>query len=367
MARQRISRPLGIAALALASLVGCALVLAAYASVRLTFAPLPRGERVIDGGAPFETDAELGFVPLRNGESVIEILASRRRFTVYTDARRLRVEARGAQTPPAVDLLTLGCSFAWGHGVDGAETFTARLGHERGLRVANAAMAGYGTVQALGMLGREKELRPRVVLYAFIEDHLRRNLSPCAPSYAPFCRPVGWVRFDTAGRPALAPPPFELANPAGAQAWQRDVAEHAGFAPSHLLWRIWRDGRQVWNVLAPIQRDDPAAREAAARVLLAAMAEQTDAMGARLVVAAIPELTPGAARPAPALLTRALPRQALLVDLYPAVAAYERAGNAPALTDPDDPHPSAAAHELFARALAEALDANGLLSEASTH
>src|SRR4030095_8016584 len=79
------------------------------------------------------------------------------------------------------------------------DTFRQILGLELRVSVANLAFASWGTVQSLRVLETHADLRPRVVLYAFIHDHLRRNLSPCAPSTAPICLPVPHVTVDTAG------------------------------------------------------------------------------------------------------------------------------------------------------------------------
>ena len=56
------------------------------------------------------------------------------------------------------------------------------------------------------MLERNLDLRPRVVVYGVIQDHVKRNLSGCAPAYGPACLPCAWVDFDAAARPFLHPP-----------------------------------------------------------------------------------------------------------------------------------------------------------------
>ena len=46
----------------------------------------------------------------------------------------------------------------------------------------------------------------RLVIYGFIADHMKRNISPCAPAYGPLCLPVSSVRVDEQGRPTIRPP-----------------------------------------------------------------------------------------------------------------------------------------------------------------
>jgi len=48
---------------------------------------------------------------------------------------------------------------------------------------ANLALAAYGTTQSLQVLRRNLNLKPKLVIYTLISDHLRRNVSSCAPSF----------------------------------------------------------------------------------------------------------------------------------------------------------------------------------------
>ena len=136
-------------------------------------------------GTPiYVPDAELGFqlapnlsVPLRLGN-------------IYTDARGARVGQAGAPPAATTDLLLAGCSFTFGLNLPHDLTFGAQLEKKFGLRAVNTAVSGYGTRSARLRAERFLDLHPRTVIYGFIEEHLNRNVNPCAPAVMPFCRPL---------------------------------------------------------------------------------------------------------------------------------------------------------------------------------
>ena len=80
--------------------------------------------------------------------------------------------------------------------MENEDTYTARLAERWNVPAANLAFSAYGTVQSLQMLQRSLDLRPRVVVYGFIADHMKRNISPCAPAYGPLCLPFSYVGID---------------------------------------------------------------------------------------------------------------------------------------------------------------------------
>lgn len=96
---------------------------------------------------------------------------------------RYTIDAEGSRvTPdpatPRGEILTLGCSYTFGHGVEDDEVYVARLaaGPWADYKVINRAALGWGTVHAL--LALEDELarrRPKLVLYGWIAAQARRN------------------------------------------------------------------------------------------------------------------------------------------------------------------------------------------------
>lgn len=329
----------------------------AFFAIRLAVAPLPRLETRFAGDWPFEPDPEIGFVAARSAATRVLRADGSLDHELFTDHRRLRVESAGAETPPSVDLLTVGGSFAWGHGLAAEATFTAHLGRQLGLRVANAALGGYGAVQSFQVLERHESLRPSHVVYAFLEDHLRRNLSACAPSYGPFCRPVSHVAIDSGGSASFRPPDGRLARTDLGERYLREVALAPPTWWRDLIWRARIDLAPLAGRTPPTPQTDTRAREAAQRWALHAMVRVTRRLGARLIVLHVPYLRPGEASAAPPELLAALPPDATLVDLAPVVAAHRRRHPDVPLTLPDGAHPNERAHALMAQALAESLPA----------
>ncbi len=76
-------------------------------------------------------------------------------------------------------LLLLGGSFIQGWAISDNETFAWKIQQRyRGLKVENFGTGGYGTYQSLLVLERvsTRSAMPRAVIYAFIDDHERRNV-----------------------------------------------------------------------------------------------------------------------------------------------------------------------------------------------
>ena len=92
-------------------------------------------------------------------------------FPVHLDSRGARVPSRAMETPGAVDVMVIGCSFAFGWGVNEVDTFAGLIREDLQVRVANLGIPGTGTVSALRSLERNRDLSPRVIVYAFIGDH----------------------------------------------------------------------------------------------------------------------------------------------------------------------------------------------------
>ncbi len=331
------SRRLAFVALTAALVVGvCASLFFAFFYARAVRQPFPRSDMRIDGDRTWELDDEIGFVPVAIGRSVRRHLRTGLRYNVFTDARRLRVDAPGSAVPETVDVLAVGGSFTWGHGVEGEQAFVQVLADELGLTAANAGYPSYGTVQALQTLVRHRGLKPKVVVYAYIEDHLHRNLAPCAPSYSPFCSAVSHVTFDDAGEPRLAPPPNHLAQPDLDEKFAREILRSdPGVGLDDILWRARADlfDLRFSNRRQPL---DPAQAEKALAFTLGEIQRVVAELGAQLLVVHVPSLQ---TRPAsqwrtassgpPEILRRALPEGATLVDLAPAVGAHLAQNKAP--------------------------------------
>jgi hypothetical protein len=340
----------------------CAAVALGFFYVRARWEPFPRSDLRMEGDWPVQADDEIGFVAVRNGKTLRRHLASGLSYHVFTDARGARVNAPGEQTAREVALITIGCSFSWGHGLENEATFTEGLRRRMGVPVANFAMGSYGTLHSLLLLRRHLDLRPRVIVYGFTDDHLRRNLSPCAPSYAPFCAPVAHVAFGPHGAPTIHPPRQELFSAAANRQFYDEITMTDRFSFRDVVWRARVDLFRVRESRAIAFPDDPGSRTASLTWLMELLAEAARGAGATLLVAHIPGLERGEAAPPPAALTRAAERRGvILVDLTPAVLRHYADPRHPSLVLANDGHPSAAAHSLIADELERIIRARGLL------
>ncbi len=348
----------GIAALLAAT--GCAAILVGFFYLRAQWDPFPRSALRLEGDWPFQRDDEIGFVAVRNGRTIRRDPASGLSHGLFTDHLGARVSTPHERTPARVHLLTIGCSFA--QGVVNEDTFTERLRHRMGISVANFAMGSYGTVHSLLVLRRHLDLEPRVIVYAMIEDHLRRNLHPCAPSYAPYCTPVAHVVMAPDGTPTLRPPPWELFAPELNRKFYEEITMSDGFSFRDVVWRARVDLLGVRESRRITVADDEATRAASFRWLMGGLAEAARQARARLLVVYIPSLRPGEAAPPPAAVAAAATAHAVtLVDLTPRVVAHDARPGASSLVLGDDPHPSPAAHALIADELARVIDSGRLL------
>jgi hypothetical protein len=303
-------------------------------------------------------------VPVAHTASVRRHPRAGLEYHVFTSDRRARVSRRGERTAPEVGLLTVGDSFSWGHGVENEDTYTARLAQRWGVPAANLAFSAYGSVQSLQMLQRSLDLRPRLIVYGFIADHMKRNVSPCAPAYGPLCLPVSYMGIGTGGAPVLRRPDL------GLFAANRRFWDEFFFAKSIGPRQVWAAAEAEWIRFARTPRpeapDDPAMRERILERLIGEMAGAAASAGARLVILNIPYFERGGtgAMPAPlrdALVRVSAPNLAVL-DLAPVVERYYARPSAPLLRFDRDRHPNAAAHALIADAVDAFVRDRGLLS-----
>lgn len=318
---------------------------------------------MLEGDFPIEPDPEIGFVPVRDGASLRRHPRAGLAYHVFTSDRRARVSRRGERTAPEVSLLTVGDSFSWGHGVENDDTYTSRLAARWGVPAANLAFSAYGTVQSLQMLRRSLPLRPRLVVYGFIADHMKRNLSPCAPAYGPLCLPVSYMGLEASGAPVIRYP-----DP-GLFALNRRFWDGFFFAksvgPRQVVTAAEAELARLTRTPRPEASDDPALRERILEHLLGDMAAAAASVGAHLIVVNIPYLEPGSTNPMPPPLGEAAaalgaPNLSLL-DLAPVVARHYASASAPPLRFERDRHPNARAHALIAEAIDALVRDRGLL------
>jgi hypothetical protein len=307
------------------------------------------GDPVAVEGDPLITyDSTIGFVTPRSA-------VSKRSYSVFTDSRGARVSRKGLVSPAQADIITIGSSFGWGAGVENEETFPVRVARSLGATGSNFAMAGYSTVQSLQLLERNIDLSPRLVIYEFITDHLRRNVSACAPLPYRFCMDVSHVAWGADGRPAIEPP------------WSNGVrrldlqiaAQTRGVDP--ITWFFHGldvDYGRVLVQLSERRANDTRLQTAGFRFLLEQMARTTREAGAKLLVVYLPvDYKPPTSEFLQAVRAMKLP----FIDLTPAYQQHNANPANPPAYIPGDGHPSVAGHQLIAEFVTSYIRRNDLL------
>jgi len=293
----------------------------------------------IEGGSSISYDPEMGFVPTPNS-STQRTDNPTLSYHIYTDRRGARVSHPGDQSAGKLDTLFIGDSFTWGAGLEAEDTYAALVAQRLHLISANLAMASYGTTQALQMLRRNLDTRPRTVIYPVIIDHWRRNVSACAPAYYPFCLDTSYVSLDANGSPGIRPPKTNGVRRADLQIQY----ERKGLAP--VQWVVHGIDVTRGRILlraANATAADLHLQAAAMDFLLSEMTKTTQAIGASLVVVFIPGRDQ--MLPAPAQVPQLSQRLGFrFLDVTQSI----RANRAPADLYLPDGHPNKAGDALIA-------------------
>lgn len=303
------------------------------------------------GDPPLVPDAETGFATNSGGLSHFFLTGSDRSVSVAANPQGLRVAPeRRREILEHADVLAIGCSFTFGYGVEAEQAYPAIAGNTSGYVVANGAVPGYGTLGALRRLQHLAGLHPKLVIYGFIAPHLKRNLSPCGSLSNWVCRSQAHVTISGRGP--------EIVSPQGDGWGQRLVFSLLKRQEETESWADgWRGlvllvGRAYSKLVTPAMQDTPHNEATALAFLLRKMKEETDAIGAKLVVLYLPYLPPrlsddvprGLSGP-PDILVEALPPGVELIDMAPPLRRASTGQSLRLL--PDDGHPNVLAHRLM--------------------
>lgn len=122
----------------------------------------------------FQPDSVLGWSHVEGAEVVHPSFEFRARYKIDESGRR-----ETGYCGESAEVAILGCSWAFGHGVDDNETFAARVFREQGIPVHNYACMGYGPTQAYLQLlhrvdPRHALAKDGVVAYFWVPDQLMR-------------------------------------------------------------------------------------------------------------------------------------------------------------------------------------------------
>jgi hypothetical protein len=88
----------------------------------VSYSTIPPIRAHFEGDSFIVYDPEIGFVPRPGGRTKVSYFSTPWRpsfsFNLYTDARGARITTPGQNNPARIEIMTIGCSFTWGHGVE---------------------------------------------------------------------------------------------------------------------------------------------------------------------------------------------------------------------------------------------------------
>ena len=312
----------------------------------LLMSPLNRIDTRIEGDLLFEGDKEVGFIASKNSSSHIVHINKGQDYYVYTDKQGARRNHSNFESPEKVDILGIGGSFTWGHGIQNENSFLEVLGNGLDVSVTNFALASYGTLQSLQLLERNIHLNPKVIIYGFISDHIKRNLKACAPSISPFCRYVSYVDFDKQDNPYIHPPKGEYSK-IFYERFHEDVIHNpsifGNISWGMKLFTYKLMGEKIFSYL----KDDIHKRKSLI-YLVNRMYHAAKKINAALIILFIPPLEREAKRQPPQELLQSLNKDIIFINLGDIINQYYRDPTKPLLRFKKDGHPNELAHKIMA-------------------
>ncbi len=285
--------------------------------------------------------------------------AGTRKFVVYTDGRGARV-SRPEEESMQTDILLVGCSQAFGHGVANEATFISLVARRLGKTAVNLSVSGYGGVSALERLRRNLDLRPRLVVYGLWEDHLNRNVRRCIEHNSPVCLERPYIRFDESGRPVIEYPSHSDRNVALTRRWYMETAKGTNAYRTvftDVFWTAYRFATMSYEAVFGIEEPVSFERKLdAMRYVLSEMKRAADSVGAKLAVVWTPlYFSDTITQPPDELVAHAERERILWVNMAGPFETMKRNGIPIAIAG--DGHMTEAAHKAVAseilRALAE--------------
>jgi hypothetical protein len=318
------------------------------------------------GVGSFETDRyqyqanlETAFEP-RPGFTGASDLTQPITYITY-DRWGARVDGPDSETADPVYVMTVGCSQAWGQGVTNSQTFTSVLGTRLGKAVGNFAVSGYGGVGSLLRLRQRIHLNPKVILYAFWEDHLNRNIDRCPATGSPVCLEMPTVQFDADNHPHIRFPGNPARNLVLMRKWYLEASGQTDKYRTFMTEFYWA-GYSVWRSfetesrrrLGLIEAPSIDKKIAAANFVIDQMKTTADTVGALLVVVYIPDYLVTVIKEAPEDVRVKLEQNGgQFIDMTERLQAMRQAGVTLAI--PGDGHITDVVHREIANEVVERL------------
>jgi len=308
-------------------------------------------------GMIFQEDAILGFKMKPYLNTVVKVPAGS--FHVITDELGARVSRVDENVANKVDIMGIGCSFTWGDMVDAENTYLSLLAKNSGLKAINFALPSYGITTSLLTLEKFKFLKPKIVIFGFIVDQIKRSLLPCAPCESPFCRAVPFVDFNQSffiHKPILTlPQPYY-------QYYDKVVKPHS-FCFNDIYWswkvdvlRFLRNDLNGVNSRFLLRANNPRFQEEAISFLMKKMVKLCEEIGATLIIVYIPN--PADIQGVPQVFSKAVNnfnnnKKVYFVDLTEDFLSYAKYWGKDRLkaANGKDNHPGEEAHRIIAEKL----------------
>lgn len=273
-------------------------------------------------------------------------------FSVFTDERGARIGDGDLRERNAVDILLIGCSQTFGHGVEHERTFAALLGEQSRASVANFGVSGQSGVGALALLRNNLDLKPSTIVYGLWADHPNRNFYLCADG-SPACVERPYLEAHSNGTFVIRPPHSPEASLARARDWY--MGDNHSITRD-IYWKVM--GVHTAVSVSRGQDYSEVQKNKANMFVLNAMAQSAQDIGAQLVVVYIPiYFDPKTMSAAPDGLARfAADRGFVLIDMTKRFHAMLDEGVR--LDIPNDGHLSESAHQAIAEEIGAKLAGN---------
>lgn len=333
----------------LAVLVSCCLFsLAGFAAFVLISPPRTDFPLELFENRAYEADPSAGY-RLRKNVATRNVFNSII-FDVFTDQHGVRVNKPGETvTDPAI--ITVGCSQAFGQGIQNEKTFTQLLGAP----AVNLSVPSYGTTSSLARLRSASSLHPKFVIYALWADHFYRNVQPCVEIGGPVCIERPYVRF-VGSQPQIVAPHTTDADFLRARDWFMQTSERTGAYRNFFTDMKWAV-IVLWDRLSAKVTPDPSATHmlVAMNYLLGEMKATADTMGAKLLVVYLPFYPNKEAIENPPQGLVSFLRTNGIAYISMADAFRDMLDKGVSIEQANDMHMSEAAHERIAREIRRAL------------
>jgi hypothetical protein len=116
-------------------------------------------------------------------------------YQIFSDLEGNRVSVKNSPIEDKIDILAVGDSQTFGHGVNYEDTFIARVGSKFNLKELNAAVSGYGGLNSILTVEKNISKSPKIIVLGYYHDHAIRSLSKCYPGFSFSCLSVPHIKI----------------------------------------------------------------------------------------------------------------------------------------------------------------------------